>query len=670
MFPNTFFGKDATSFARPIFSNNQSNLFPQPTVTITLQTNLSLPRSRPNNICQEGSPELEELKISPFNLRFNLTASQLQFLTFWLVLYGCQLSIKSQSWRAMWSRIGYGIVLLSLWRGNSATAQNITPLPPDRPEPPQPQPLPPRQNPWDGTLEAPPLPESVTDIPGTIVVERFKFAGNTVFSEAELNRAIGQYTERPVSFAQLIEAANAITNLYTDRGYITSGAYLPAQNLESGVVQIQIVEGTLAEIDVNITGGRLNESYIRDRLTADIDTPLNINQLQSALQLLQLNPLIENLNAELSTGVEPGTNFLTVSATGADTFQVDARLNNNRNLSVGTFERGIGIEEANLSGIGDRFSAAYYNTDGSNQYEASYTLPVNTSNGSLRFDFRLAQNQIVQSPFEDIDLEIRSRNYDLTWRQPILRKATSEQSQELALSITASRRESDAAIFNVPQRVSPGATEDGEIRTSILSFSQEWLQRDRQQVISARSQFSIGLDVLDATSLEEEPNSQFFSWRGQLFYLRSLGNPTDISQISPTVLLSSQLQLSADPLISTEQFSLGGINTVRGYRQDALLTDNGFSIAAELRLPIARISQFDATLQLTPFIDFGTGWNTDDEETEFDTLIGTGVGLLLQTPQSLSARLYWGIPLINSDTDSDDTLQENGVHLQLEYSFF
>lgn len=562
-------------------------------------------------------------------------------------------------------KFGYGIVCFLLLRSHRATAQ-IPPLP-DRPSQPQPQPLPPRQNPLDD-LEAPPLPESVLDIPGTIVVERFVFAGNTVFSQAELDREIARFTGKPISFARLVEAANAITKLYVERGYITSGAYLPAQNLESGEVQIQVVEGSLAEIEVNITGDRLAQNYIRDRLDNRIGTPLNINRLQSALQQLQLNPLVESLNAELATGIEPGTNLLNVSVVPAATFELYGRLNNNRNLSIGTFERGIELEEANLSGMGDRFSAGYYNTDGSNQYEVSYTLPLNARDGSLRFDYRLAQNQIVQSSFADIDIDVDSRNYDLTWRQPILQKATAQVSQELALSLTASRRESDASIQDIPQAVSAGGDEDGKIRTSIISFSQEWLQRKRRQVISARSQFSFGLDTFDAIVLEEEPNSQFFSWRGQFSYLRLLGNPTDISTLGSTILLNSQLQLSADPLISTEQFSLGGVNSVRGYRQDTLLTDNGFLATAELRLPIARLEGIDATLQLTPFIDFGTGWNNDDEASELDTLLATGFGLLLQTPTKLSTRLNWGIPLL--DSDSGDSLQENGVYFQLEYNFF
>lgn len=558
-------------------------------------------------------------------------------------------------------------VLVVFFGSQTAIAQDLEPFNPERTSPNQPQPLPSRTNPLNESLPLP-LPESIINIPGTIVVAEFDFIGSTIFSSEELNQAIANFTDKPISFAQLVQAANAITELYTSQGYITSGAYIPEQSLTSEKVQIQVVEGSLAEIDVNIMKGRLNEGYIRNRIAQKISTPLNVNQLQSALQLLQLNPLIESLNAELAAGIEPGTNLLAVSVVTADTFGLEVNLNNNRNISIGTFERGIQLKEANLFGIGDQFRLTYDNTDGSNQFGGGYSIPINSSDGTLSFNFRLAKNEIVQSPFEDLDIDIESLNYDFSWRQPVVQKATAEVSQEFAFSITAARRESEGMIMDEPQPLTPGADEEGEIRTSVLSLGQEWLRRSRQQVFSARSQFNLGVDAFSTTVREEDPDSQFFSWRGQFSYLRLLGTPKNTA-IGSTILLRSELQLSADPLVSTEQFSLGGATSVRGYRQDALLTDNGFSAGAELRLPIARLSKINATLQITPFIDFGTGWNADDEETEFSTLIGAGFGLLLQTPERLSAKIDWGIPLINDD-DEGISLQEDGIYFQLQYDFF
>ena len=563
----------------------------------------------------------------------------------------------------------YGLLSMLAISPSSVSAQSFEPLTPDRPPPPQPTPLPPNKNPLN-RLDVPPIPESVLDIPGTIVVKDFKFVGNTVFSQAELNKAIASFIDQPISFAQLVSVANSITKFYVDRGYITTGAYLPAQNLNSGVVQIQVVEGSLDEIEIKVTKGRLNNNYIRDRIAKKVSKPLNIDRLQESLQLLQLNPLIESVDAELSAGVEPGTNSLAVSVEGTDTFALQTKLNNNRNPSIGTFERGFKLEEANLFGIGDNIFFAFANTDGSNEYEGGYSLPLNSSDGFLSFDFRLAKNEIIESDSESADIDVESRNYNLTWRQPIIQRAKPEVTQELALSLTASRRESDTSILDIPQAISPGANSQGEIRTSVLSLGQEWLQRNRQQVIAVRSQFNLGIDAFDATINDNnEPDSQFFNWRGQVSYLRLLSDPQGTPTIGSTILLRSQLQLAAEALIPTEQFSLGGAATVRGYRQDALLTDNGFSASAELRLPVARLTKINATLQFSPFVDFGTGWNSDGEDSEFSTLLGAGVGLSLQTESRLSARIDWGIPLINNNS-SDKTLQEDGVYLQLQYELF
>ena len=603
---------------------------------------------------------------------YQLKISFWEYFIYRLVLFNCQRAtdnklIAVKKWNKF---LIYGLLLiLALVRQSGASAQSINPLTPERDRLPQPQPLPPSNNPLDGSIDAPPIPESVLDIPGTVVVEEFVFVGSTVFSQAELNKAIASYTGKPISFAKLVQAADVITQLYVDRGYITSGAYLPEQNLSSGKLKIQIVEGSLADIEVNVTKGRLNPNYIRDRIENRIATPLNINRLQSALQLLQLNPLVESLNAELSAGIEPGTNSLKVSVVGADTFTLQARLNNERNPSVGTFERGIELTEANLFGIGDEIDFSFFNTDGSDRYEVGYKLPLNSRDGTLDLRLRLTDNEIIEEDFEEADIDIKSRSYNLTWRQPIIQRATPEVNQEFALNLTASRRESDTTILDAAEGISPGVNEEGQIRTSVISFGQEWLQRDRRQVIAARSQFNLGLDAFDATISNNEPDSQFFAWQGQASYLRLLTTPKTTSSIGSTMLLRSQLQLAADPLIPTEQFSLGGAATVRGYRQDTLLSDNGFFAAAELRFPIARLSKLNANLQFSPFIDFGVGWNTDNEEMEFSTLLGTGIGFILQTEERFSARIDWGLPLINDEPEKN-TLQESGVYFQLQYDLF
>jgi hemolysin activation/secretion protein len=124
------------------------------------------------------------------------------------------------------------------------------------------------------------------------------------------------------------------------------------------------------------------------------------------------------------------------------------------------------------------------------------------------------------------------------------------------------------------------------------------------------------------------------------------------------------VQLSPDDLVPLEQFGLGGIESVRGYRQDALLTDNGALVSAEFRFPIYRQPRRRLVVQLTPFIDFGTAWNSGTTNPDTNTLASLGLGLRFQLGDRLTARLDWGIPLVNIPT-RERTWQENGVYFSI-----
>lgn len=537
----------------------------------------------------------------------------------------------------------------------------LPPAEPTQPEPQTPEPLPPPEE----LLTPPQTPTPPAPIPGkvpeNITVKRFEVVGSTVFSPQELDSVLAPFTNKPIAFTQLFQARSAITQLYIDSGYITSGALIPPQTLRGGVVKIQVVEGSLEAI--NVTGTRrLKPSYVRDRLPNSI--PLNQKRLLAALQLLQLNPLIQNLSAELTAGTRPGTSVLEIAVTEAKTFNTQLVADNGRSPSVGSFRRRAQLNEANLLGLGDNLSLGYSNTDGSDGLDASYTLPVNSRNGTLSLAYGDTSSDVIEPPFNALDINGDSRYYELTLRQPISQTPT----QEFALGITAARSESEISSsvlegFNVsPAELSPGADEQGRTRISALQFFQEWTSRNSREVIAARSQFNIGIGAFDATINADAPDSRFLAWRGQAQWVRLLAPDT-------LLLLRGDVQLSPDELVPIEQFGLGGIESVRGYRQDALLTDNGALVSAELRLPIYRQSRRRIVVQLTPFIDFGTAWNSGGANPDNNTLVSLGLGLRCQLGDRLTARIDWGIPLVDIST-RERTWQENGVYFSIVSSPF
>ena len=542
----------------------------------------------------------------------------------------------------------------------------VDPKPPSQqplPEPETPQPLPPPEEllpPSDSPRQQFPSPDKINR---TFRIKKIKVTGSTIFKEQDFEKITKNLLNREITMAELLEVSSAITNLYSEQGYITSGAFIPPQTLKGGVLEIRVLEGKLEEINVKGTR-RLKPSYIRSRLAIAGKQPLNSEHLLQGLQLLQLNPLIENISAELGTGTRPGENLLEVKIKEAKTFNPSITFDNNKSVGVGTFSRQLQIYEGNLLGYGDNITANYTNTDGSNSFNFNYALPINPRNGNLIFSYGISDNNIIEKPFNKLDIETDSRYYELSLRQPL--KETPN--EELALGITLSRRESKISSSLLeeqgvsPNELSLGADEDGRTRVNTIRFFQDWAIRDRQQVFALRSQFSVGFNAFNSTINDNSPDGRFYTWRGQMQWARLLAPDT-------VLILRGDVQFADRPLVSFEQFGLGGFESVRGYGKDILLKDNGVFTSAELRIPIVRFSEENSLLQLTPFVDFGSVWNRPGRDenrgnSEPNTLASVGIGLRLQLQDNLTARLDWGIPLVSISRDRN-SLQENGLYFSI-----
>ncbi|WP_299485331.1 ShlB/FhaC/HecB family hemolysin secretion/activation protein [Acaryochloris sp. IP29b_bin.137] len=567
--------------------------------------------------------------------------------------------------------------LLGLWGLCSlplgVSAQSISPSnpPPDfnRIEPetlPEPTPQVPQKLPSsEDLLNAPPQPvpqPESPDNPTFITVTQYRVTGNTVFSEAEIERVTKPFTGDAVPFSQLLEARSALTQYYIEKGYITSGAYLPAdQVIENGIVTLQVVEGQLEDIEVS-GNKHLKSSYVSKRLNLGAGPPLNVNELLESMRLLQIDPLIGNISAELTAGSGPGLSILQVKVEEAPTFDVQFVLDNQRSGSIGSFQRQVVVSEANLLGFGDGVRLGYANTDGSNELDFSYTVPINARNGTIGASFSQVWSRVVEEPFDQLDIEGVSRDISLTYRQPVILTPQ----KELALGITLGRQESDTSLLGFPFPLSPGADNQGRTEVSQLRLFQEWTQRGNDSVLALRSEFGIGLDVL-ATINQTAPDGRFFLWRGQAQWVKQFA-PSNL------LLLRSTVQFADRPLVPLQQYGLGGLNSVRGYPQNLLLVDNGLFGSAEYRLPLVRFgNNQQGLLQFAPFFDIGHGWSytlPNSNPGREETLAAVGLGLRWQWSDLMSARLDWGIPILSVGQGANSGFDDSQLFFSIVVSPF
>ena len=475
--------------------------------------------------------------------------------------------------------------------------------------------------------------------------------GNTIL-DSEIQTLVEPLEGQKVTFADLLTLRTAITQLYIDNDYISSGAFIPSnQVLEDGIVQIQIVEGAIEQVQINGLG-RLRESYIRSRVARATKAPLNVNRLEESLQLLQVDPLLQSVDAELTAGSGPGLNILLLDLAEADPFFANLSTDNYRSPSIGSLQGTANVSYGNVLGFGDSLSTSYGLTDGLDTYNVGYTFPINGLDGTLEFRYQNSESEIVEDQLRDAGIRSDSETFSFNYRQPLTRSV----SNEFALSLGIDFRESRSFILDdIPFSFSIGP-EDGVSKVRAIRFAQDWVNRDINSVLAVRSQFNIGLDAFDATDNNTGTDGQFFSWLGQFQW---------VEQFPAGQLLVTRVnaQLTPDSLLPLARFSVGGIGTVRGYTQNQLVTDNAITASTEFRFPIG------PNLQLTPFIDAGGGWNNKVQDPDPGFLLGTGLGLRWQPNDTFNVRLDYGIPLI-SPGDEGNSLQENGFYFSVNLQPF
>ena len=499
-----------------------------------------------------------------------------------------------------------------------------------------------------------------------VFVRTFHFEGNTVFSDEELARVVAPYVGREITREELQEARRAVTLRYVNRGYINSGAVIPEQEVRDHTITLRIIEGRLTEIEV--TGNRwLRDDYLQQRLKLWAGPPLNANQLREGLQLLRENPNVQQVNAELQPGALPGEARLLAHVVDQQPFRLGLQVDNARPPSVGAEEIVLLAGDRNLTGHSDAldlsYGIAHNGADGFvfsklDNVGGSYALPVTVRDTTLRVYGSKDDFAIIEEPFNPADITSESDRYGASLRQPLYRTA----SRELALALTFERRESQTFLLGKPFTLTPGAV-NGKTRITAIRFAQEWTDRSQYQVLAMRSTVSVGVDLFDATDAGVEPNARFWDWLGQFQYVRRLFNTSN------QLILRTDVQWTDQPLFSLEQFTLGGANNVRGYRENQLVRDRGVYGGIEVRLPVLVNKAGAPLVQLAPFFDFGAGWNVDADTPEPTSISSAGIGVLFSPNEHLHAQLYWGYAFRNIDT-SGNNLQDSGITFQVNFEAF
>jgi hemolysin activation/secretion protein len=529
------------------------------------------------------------------------------------------------------------------------------PLPGVAPSPPPP-----------ANLTVPIAPPAPVTLPSTtrqrFILRKVDVVGNTVIDDRSIRAVVAPYIGKAVTLADLEEIRRRFTRLYIDRGYINSGAVLPDQNVTNGVITYRFVEGRVTGIDVAGTN-HFRPEYFSSRLARAAEAPFNIGNLEDEQQILLQDPLISRLNLELVPGLAPGEARLDADVLEASRYSLSTQIADDQSPTVGEIRGQLQGSFANILGVGDLLTAQYGRSGALNDGFIGYSVPLASDDTRLSLRYDRNGTVVVTPALVPLNITSSYSSVGIGLSRPFYRTAE----QNLTLGISLERRQEQAFLLGMPFDFVAGS-ENGNTNVTALRLSQSWLDRNAEHALALRSTLSFGLQALGATVTDTPPTGQFFTWLGQAQYVRRIWKDVE-------GLVRADLQLSDRPLFQIEQFALGGIDTVRGYREYLTVTDDAALISAELHIPVGKVrvpylakTDDAGTVQIVPFYDYGRGWNVDRPTPYPPSISGVGAGLRWLIGSGIAAELYYAKALRNVPVG--DSLEDHGVYFRLTTTFF
>lgn len=487
-----------------------------------------------------------------------------------------------------------------------------------------------------------------------------RFVGNTVVPTEDLQAVAAPFVGRTLSAADIEALRQKATLLYVERGYVNSGAVLAADALQRDTLTLHIVEGRLKEIRLHGLDG-LDEHYVADRLARG-DEVLNLRILGERFQLLLADPLFKRMNARLLPDTERGKAVFDIEVERARPYQLSLSASNHRPVAVGAQSATLSGWIRNLTGYGDIFEASYQGPLGGGQAERTalgWRVPLNSRGTQLSFNYDEGASSVIEQQVRSLDIRSRLVGHDIGVAQTVFETL----GNKFSVGLNRVVRENRTTLLGVPFSFVAGEP-SGVSKVTDWRFWQEYSHRWENQVLALRSTFTSGSNNLLDTSGVPGPSlaRSYRIWLGQAQYARRLlDNGTQL-------ILRLNVQETPNRLIAMEGMSVGGVNTVRGYRENQLVRDNGVVTNVELDIPLVADAANQLTLNLAPFFDHGRAGNS-------------GEGAAILSSVGLAARLRWGgfafdivaasrqyhsVAIAGGSSD----LQDKGVHLQMSYNFF
>lgn len=500
--------------------------------------------------------------------------------------------------------------------------------------------------------DAPAQPQAPQPGDTRVLVSRFVVTGVTVFAQDPVRALLADGEGRELTLGQMEGFAARITAFYREHGYILARAYVPAQEMRDGVVEIAVLEGRIAKID--ITGLR---HYSADYLRRYVE-PRSLARAFEAADfergLLVLNDLPGlSLKSTLKPGAETGTTDIVLDA-DKDRLITGALDSNNYGSPETGYERfGVSLNLNNPTGLGDVLAfRGLTSVIGGALWLArlSYAIPISiygTKLGGAYTHSHVGTN--VGTAVADLTVRGDADIGSLYLLHPFIR------SREISLYGQAGFDYKD--FTNNFQAAGEAVNQKDRLRVFSVGGFLDSVDRWRGANNLSLTLFQGVGDFLGGLHGINDSHASVPRAGGTFTKLTGEASRSQQTTTYTSVFLKAGGQWASTSLVSPEQYIVGGQGTVRGYQVAQFSGDRGYAATLEFRWNAPGFGDKTAflgkkwgdILQFYGFIDNGQAnlINPQPGQPRRQTLTGAGVGAQMAVPDNFLLKIEWAKPVIN-----------------------
>ncbi|PLZ01734.1 hypothetical protein CY652_13680 [Burkholderia sp. WAC0059] len=483
-----------------------------------------------------------------------------------------------------------------------------------------------------GTAQAP-----SSSAPGTFDVNEFIVRGNSTLPGLDIEKAVYPFEGPGRTLKDVQAARDALQKVYQDRGYQSVVVELPQQHVSNGVIVLQVVEAKVGR--VRVEGEKYTSpEVIRDAVPALTEgTVPDFTAAQQ--QLTALNSADRQVAPVLKPGTLPQTLDVDLKVNDQSPWHGSLEVNNDRSPDTSELRTVASLSYSNLWQLGHVFSGSFLiapqHPEDAKVYSFSYLAPIQGTHWSLQATVFHSDSDVASGAATTVLGKGTSFGLSAIYTLP----ATDTYSQSVSIEI-------DHKHFDEDDRVA-GQLSEAPLTYLPVTFSYNGqLNRKNSQTSFTAS---LTTNIRGVGSSADEFDNKRYNATSDFVYGRFDVNHTQ--DLPRDVQLNGHVsaQFANEPLVSSEQFAAGGINTVRGYLEAEDTSDSGVIGSVEVRSPsIAKyVGSWANEWRFHGFVDAAHLWLLSPlpEQTSSFNLVSAGLGTRIQVLRFASADLEMAFPL-------------------------